>query len=93
MVKAIMVAIGAILWAASAMAQELGWVQIEARPQRAQRRRGVEGARAHLHVVGLEDRAALGSPVGLQAQDDLLEAPWCLDGLAHACSPERARSQ
>ena len=44
-----------------------------ARAQRPQRRGRVEGARAHLHVVGLQDRAALRGPVGLEAQDDLLE--------------------
>ena len=43
--------------------------------ERAQRRRRVEGAGADLHVVGLEDGAALRRPVALQAQDDLLEAP------------------
>ena len=31
------------------------------------------GASAHFHVVGLEQCAALGVPVGLQLQDDLLE--------------------
>src|SRR5574343_124910 len=34
---------------------------------------GVRGARAHFHVVGLQERAALGVPIGLQLQDDLLE--------------------
>ena len=36
MVKVIVVALGAILWAVSALAQDLGWVQIEARPSEAQ---------------------------------------------------------
>ena len=40
----------------------------------AQRGGRVEGAGADLHVVGLQDGAALRRPVGLQAQDDLLEA-------------------
>ena len=44
------------------------------RAEGAQRRRRVEGAGADLHVVGLQDGAALRGPVGLQAQDDLLEA-------------------
>ena len=42
-------------------------------PERAQRRRGVEGARAHLHVVGLEDQAALLAPIIVERQDQLLE--------------------
>ena len=53
-----------------------------ARPERAQRRRGVEGARAHLHVVGLQDGAALRRPIGLKPQDHLLKA---------ARRPRRAR--
>ena len=36
------------------------------RPERAQRRRGMEGAGAHLHVVGLQDHAALLRPEPLQ---------------------------
>ena len=44
------------------------------RPQRAQGGGGVEGARAHFHVIGLEDGAALPGPVFLQAQDHILEA-------------------
>jgi hypothetical protein len=39
----------------------------------AQEGRGVAGAGADLHVVGLEQRAALLRPVGLQAKDDVLE--------------------
>ena len=42
-------------------------------PESAQERRGVAGAGADLHVVGLEQRAAALGPVRLQAQDDLLE--------------------
>jgi predicted Na+-dependent transporter len=34
---------------------------------------GVAGAGADFHVVGLQQRAALGVPVGLQREDDLLE--------------------
>lgn len=36
MVRAIVIAFGAILWVSTAVAQELGWVQIEARPTEAQ---------------------------------------------------------
>ena len=43
------------------------------RPERAQRRRRVEGAGAHLHVVGLQDHAALLGPEALQRQDQVLE--------------------
>ena len=43
-------------------------------PERAQRRRRMEGAGAHLHVVGLQDHAALLRPVSLQRQDQRLEA-------------------
>jgi peptidoglycan hydrolase-like protein with peptidoglycan-binding domain len=44
MVKAIVIALGAILWVSSAVAQELGWVQIEARPSESQ---AVERAQAY----------------------------------------------
>ncbi len=37
----------------------------------------VEGSRAHLHVVGLEERATLLVPILLEAQDDLLEGEHC----------------
>ena len=43
-------------------------------PERAQGGRRVEGAGAHLHVVGLQDHAALLRPIALQAQDQVLEA-------------------
>jgi peptidoglycan hydrolase-like protein with peptidoglycan-binding domain len=36
MVRAIVIAFGAIVWVSAAIAQELGWVQIEARPTEAQ---------------------------------------------------------
>ncbi len=39
----------------------------------AQEGRGVEGAGAHLHVIGLEDYAALPGPVALQCEDEILE--------------------
>ena len=51
------------------------------RTERAQGRRRVEGARAHLHVEGLEDQAALGRPIVLQGEDEFLEAR----GLAARC--------
>ena len=41
--------------------------------ERAQRRRRMEGAGAHLHVVGLQDDAALLAPELLQGQDQVLE--------------------
>ena len=43
------------------------------RPERAQRGRRVEGAGADLHVVGLQDDAALVGPEALQRQDQALE--------------------
>ena len=43
------------------------------RPERAQRRRRVKGAGAHLHVVGLQDHAALLGPEALQREDQALE--------------------
>ena len=43
------------------------------RPERAQRGRGMEGAGADLHVVGLQDDAALIRPIALQRQDQALE--------------------
>ena len=44
MVRVIVLALGAVLWAATAGAQQLGWVQIEARPSEAQ---AVERAQAY----------------------------------------------
>jgi hypothetical protein len=41
--------------------------------ERAQERGGVRRARADLHVVGLQQDAALVAPVLLEAEDDLLE--------------------
>ena len=43
-------------------------------PERAQRGGGVEGAGAHLDVVGLQDDAALPRPEAVQAQNEVLEA-------------------
>ena len=43
------------------------------RAERAQRRRRVEGAGAHLHVVRLQHDAALLGPERLQRQDEVLE--------------------
>ena len=44
------------------------------RAQRPQGRGGMEGARAHLDVVGLQDHAALLGPEILQTKDQRLEA-------------------
>jgi hypothetical protein len=41
--------------------------------ERAQKRRAVEGAGAHFHVVGLQDHAALLGPESLQREDQALE--------------------
>ena len=43
------------------------------RPQRAQGGGGMEGARPHLIVIGLQDQAALGRPEILQGQDQVLK--------------------
>ena len=43
------------------------------RPERAQRRGRMERARADLHVVGLQDDAALLGPEPLQGEDEALE--------------------
>ena len=43
------------------------------RAERAQRRRRMEGAGAHFHVVGLQDHAALLRPEPLQGKDEALE--------------------
>src|SRR5579863_4387750 len=42
-------------------------------PKRAQRRRWMERARADLHVIGLEDDAALPRPKALQSEDQTLK--------------------
>ena len=39
----------------------------------AQQRRGMEGPRADLGIVGLHDRAAVTRPVGLELEDHVLE--------------------
>jgi hypothetical protein len=57
-----------------------------ARAQRPQRGGRVKGPRAHLHVVGLQERAALARPVGLEAQDDLLERAG---GIGHGGTLQR----
>ena len=49
--------------------------------QAAQRRRGMEGPGAHLHVVGLQDDAAPRGPVRLQAEDERLERPVAAGGV------------
>src|SRR5450432_444645 len=46
------------------------------RSHRAQEGPGMEGAGANLHVVRLQDHAALLRPVTLQAEDQLLEGAW-----------------
>src|SRR5690606_3988525 len=54
------------------------WLHVGGAPgfgaDRAQEGRRVEGARADLHVVRLQERATLAVPVLLQAQDQLLKA-------------------
>src|SRR5207253_9857202 len=43
-------------------------------PDGTQERRGVKRARAHLHVIGLQQHAAMAIPELVQPQDQLLEA-------------------
>ncbi|MPM97127.1 hypothetical protein SDC9_144300 [bioreactor metagenome] len=63
-------AIAAVLGAAAGLhIGSLPWL----RPQGAQEGGGVRGARPDLHVVGLQEGAALVGPVGLQSKNDLLE--------------------
>ena len=50
------------------------------RPERAQRRRRMEGAGADLHVVRLQDDAALSGPETLQGQDQPLERFGRIEG-------------
>src|SRR5262245_41109326 len=45
------------------------------RPERAQRRGGMESPRSHFHVVGLQNDAAPVSPVLLQGKNEALERP------------------
>src|SRR3546814_12284173 len=52
----------------------------------AQRGRRVEGASAHFHVIGLQDHAALPSPIGMQGQDQILEGKRF--ACRHRWSPE-----
>src|SRR5437868_8597975 len=44
------------------------------RPKRAQHRRGVERPRPHLHIVGLEDDAALRAPIVMERENQVLKA-------------------
>ena len=53
------------------------------RPDGAQERRGVERARAHLHVVGLQDHATLLGPVPLQREQEVLEGAGRLGHFQH----------
>ena len=43
------------------------------RPEASQEGRGVEGSRAHVQIVGLQEHAALIRPVALEGQDEPLE--------------------
>ncbi len=63
-------AVAAVAWAARGL--HIGGVP-GLGAERAQRRGGVEGAGAHLHVVGLQDHAALVGPELLERQDEALE--------------------
>ncbi len=49
----------------------------------AQKSGGVEGACAHLHVVGLQDHATLLGPVTLQGEDQSLEGAYVGRSLVH----------
>ena len=53
------------------------------RPQRAQGGGGMESARPHLIVIGLQDQAALGRPEILQGQDQVLKSA----GFGHDSAP------
>ena len=51
------------------------------RAERAQRRRRVKGARPHLHVIGLQDDAALIAPIAMEGQDQVLETKAHVAGI------------
>src|SRR6185312_17370212 len=53
------------------------------RPERAQGGGGVERARAHLDVIGLEDNAALARPILLKPEDERLKAVPGPSGRGH----------
>ena len=63
-------AIAAVRWAAARL--DIGRAP-RTLTQRAQGRRRVEGAGAHLKVIGLKDHTALCRPEILKAQDDFLK--------------------
>jgi len=48
----------------------------------------VEGAGADLHVVGLENHAAFGGPIGLKLQYQRLEAGFWIGGASHVDGPD-----
>ncbi len=57
------------------------------RAQAAQCGARMEGACAHFHIVGLQNRAALGRPIGLQSQDDFLKGTWRRWAVRHRFNP------
>ena len=63
------------------------------RTKRAQRRRRVEGAGAHFHVIGLKDRAPLFGPEALQLEDQMLEAGFRGGGTHHGTGGDFAAVQ
>ena len=63
-------AVAAVLWPARGL--HIGGPP-RFRPERAQGRRRMKGARAHFHVVGLQDHAALFGPEPLQSENEALE--------------------
>ena len=65
------------IFAVAAILRPARWLHIGRVPgfraERAQRRRRMKGARADLHVIGLQDHAAVIRPITLQRQDQALE--------------------
>src|SRR5437879_12565727 len=81
-------AVAAVLWPARGL-HVRGIPRL--RTDRAQESGGVEGTRAHLHVVGLQQHAALAIPELVQPQDQLLEAQHEANGF-YRLSLRRAMS-
>ena len=55
------------------------------RAEAPQRRRRVKRARADLHIIGLQHGAALGGPIGLEAENDLLKTLRLVGHRGRAC--------
>src|SRR5678816_148036 len=66
------------VFAVTAVGRTAAWLDISCpppiRPERTKHGGGVESPRPHFHVIGLQDHAALRTPVTVEREDEVLEA-------------------